>query len=123
MTETSSTFAACDQVTPDFVLWRAFGGFAIEMRAKILVIVGLLLVGSGFAVYANGRANQEREQAVLDERWNMIQREAARRRILPGEERPGPAPLRGKYWIIGLLGSGVALSLGGAVTFLAGGNR
>jgi hypothetical protein len=93
------------------------------LRRKIAALIfatGLLLIGTAGALYLQALERQERDQAARDQHWARVQREAAKRRILPGEERPTPAQLPGRLCITGLFGSGIVLTTGGITTFIAG---
>ena len=56
-----------------------------------------------WAGLAMGRslAEQQAEQQRRDAHWQEVNAAAARKnpRVLPGEEKPAPAPLRGRGWI------------------------
>ena len=79
------------------------------------VVMGALLIGAGIVQYSEARRQQDRDQAELDRHWNEVQREAAQKRILPGEERPQPARIAGMGIVMALTGSGAALLLGGVI--------
>lgn len=84
----------------------------------VIVLVGLLLWGAGILRYFAARDQQVRDQEARDRHWKMVQHEAAQRRILPGEERPVPAELPGLTGILGLIGTGVIVSIGGFVVLV-----
>lgn len=82
--------------------------------ALLIVFGGLLLISSGI-LYAAARASQATEQEKRDQHWMKVMSEAAQSfpRMLPGEEKPAPAPLPNPGSILSLLTGGtIAIATG-----------
>ncbi|MCY2965594.1 MAG: hypothetical protein NT069_18510, partial [Planctomycetota bacterium] len=79
------------------------------LPAILLMTGGILFLGAGI-VYLNARSAQTTEQERRDRHWLNVQRLAAKTfpRMLPGEEKPAPAPLPNIAWMIALGVAGVA---------------
>lgn len=73
------------------------------------MIGGILLLGAGI-VFLNARSAQLIEQERRDRHWANVTMQAAQTfpRMLPGEEKPAPAPLPNIAWMITLGVAGVA---------------
>lgn len=83
----------------------------------ILVGLGFVLQGASAVGYLMARNAQRIEQDQRDQHWEQVQHEAAQTfpHMLPGEEKPAPAPLPWVPQVLLLAAAGSASVAAGAV--------
>jgi hypothetical protein len=76
----------------------------------LLLIAGLLFLATAAVEYALARDAQQEAQSILERRWVEEQRQAAKKRLLPGERPLAPLDGLGKVWALAAAGGSLTIA-------------